>query len=150
MVRLMSWHCPPDTEFEPWRSGAEHATSRSRRLPTILNLYEWAQKKHFSFFENWRSEWFEPAISKQAALTTAPGPPPVQALDCPEWNLVFCQITRIRFANGHENRLIINWIISKHLGFILDNAPPVNRRCFILRLQIFGIKLKKYEYFLPT
>ena len=31
----------------PWRSGAEHATSRSRRLPTALNLYERAGKKHF-------------------------------------------------------------------------------------------------------
>ena len=37
-----------DSKFEPWewRSEAEHATSRSRRLPTILNLYEWAEKKH--------------------------------------------------------------------------------------------------------
>ena len=25
-----------DSKFEPWRSEAEHATSRSRRLPTIL------------------------------------------------------------------------------------------------------------------
>ena len=27
-----------DSKFEPWRSEAEHATSRSRRLPTILTL----------------------------------------------------------------------------------------------------------------
>ena len=27
-----------DSKFEPWRSEAEHATSRSRRLPTILNF----------------------------------------------------------------------------------------------------------------
>ena len=33
-------------KFEPWRAEAEHASSRSRRLPTILNLYEWAGKKH--------------------------------------------------------------------------------------------------------
>ena len=26
-----------DSKFEPWRSEAEHATSRSRRLPTILS-----------------------------------------------------------------------------------------------------------------
>ena len=36
-----------DSKFEPWRSEAEQATSRSRRLPTILILYEWAGKKHF-------------------------------------------------------------------------------------------------------
>ena len=47
MVRWTRWHCPPDTRFEPWWSEAEHATSRSQRLPTILNLYEWACKKHF-------------------------------------------------------------------------------------------------------
>ena len=27
-----------DSKFEPWRSEAEHATSRSRRLPTILSF----------------------------------------------------------------------------------------------------------------
>ena len=29
-----------DSKFEPWRSQAEHATSRSRRLPTIIFLSE--------------------------------------------------------------------------------------------------------------
>ena len=29
-----------DSKFEPWRSEAEHATSRSRRLPTILMLWK--------------------------------------------------------------------------------------------------------------
>ena len=28
-----------DSKFEPWRSEAEHATSRSRRLPTILTSF---------------------------------------------------------------------------------------------------------------
>ena len=36
-----------DSKFESWRSEAEHATSRSRRLTTIVNLYEWTGKKHF-------------------------------------------------------------------------------------------------------
>ena len=29
-----------DSKFEPWRSEAEHATSRSRRLPTILTNWQ--------------------------------------------------------------------------------------------------------------
>ena len=29
-----------DSKFEPWRSVGDHATSRSRRLSTKLNLYE--------------------------------------------------------------------------------------------------------------
>ena len=36
-----------DSKFRPWWCGAEHATSQSRRLPTLLNHYEWAGKKHF-------------------------------------------------------------------------------------------------------
>ena len=50
-----------DSTFERWRSEAEHATSRSRRLPTIWNLYEWAERKHFS----------EPAISDSFKPLTA-------------------------------------------------------------------------------
>ena len=33
----------PDTEFKPWMPEAEHATSRSRWLPTILSF----KKKYF-------------------------------------------------------------------------------------------------------
>ena len=29
-----------DSQFEPWRSEAEHATTRSQMLNTILDLYE--------------------------------------------------------------------------------------------------------------
>ena len=36
-----------DSKFEPCSSEAEHATSRSWRLPTRLNLYEWTGKKQF-------------------------------------------------------------------------------------------------------
>ena len=36
-----------DSNFEPWRFYAEHATSRSQMLSTILNLYKWARKKYF-------------------------------------------------------------------------------------------------------
>ena len=40
-----------DSKFDPWRSEAEHATSRSRRLPILLSFYEWMGKKHFCFFQ---------------------------------------------------------------------------------------------------
>ena len=35
-----------DSTLRPWRSEVEHTTSRSRSLPTILNLYQWATNKH--------------------------------------------------------------------------------------------------------
>ena len=39
-----------DSKFESWRSGAEHATSRSRRLPTILSFTRgWGRNIFVSF-----------------------------------------------------------------------------------------------------
>ena len=70
---------PSRHRFEPWRSEAKHATSSSRRFPTILNLYEWAGKNHFVSLklECQSGVWNRDLrLSKQAASTTAPGPPP--------------------------------------------------------------------------
>ena len=39
-----------DSKFEPWRSEAEHATSRSRTLPTILSFTRgWGRNIFVSF-----------------------------------------------------------------------------------------------------
>ena len=40
-----------DSKFEPWRSEAEHATSRSRRLPTILTFTRVWGRNIFCFFQ---------------------------------------------------------------------------------------------------
>ena len=40
-----------DSKFEPWGSEAEHATSRSRRLPTILTFTRGWGRNIFCFFE---------------------------------------------------------------------------------------------------
>ena len=40
-----------DSIFEPWRSEAEHATSRSRRLPTILTFTRGWGRNNFCFFQ---------------------------------------------------------------------------------------------------
>ena len=40
-----------DSKFEPWRSKAEHATSRSRRLPTILSFTRGWGRNFFCFFQ---------------------------------------------------------------------------------------------------
>ena len=72
-----------DSKFEPWRSEVEHATSLSRRLPKIFNLYEWEGKKHFVSLKlngqcGARTRDFRP--SKQVALTTALEDPPFSTL----------------------------------------------------------------------
>ena len=40
-----------DSKFEPWQSEAEHATSRSRRLPTILTFTRGWGRNIFCFFQ---------------------------------------------------------------------------------------------------
>ena len=40
-----------NSKFEPWRSEAEHATSRSRRLPTILTFRRGWGRNIFCFFQ---------------------------------------------------------------------------------------------------
>ena len=65
-----------DSKFDHGTSLTEHATSRSRRLPTILNVYEWVVKKHFVSLEleGQNGVWTRDLrLSKQAALTTARG-----------------------------------------------------------------------------
>ena len=70
MVRWMKWH-KISTKFEPWRSDAKHATSRSQRLPTMLNHHKWAGKNFVSLKlacqSGGRTRYLR--LSKQAALT---------------------------------------------------------------------------------
>ena len=68
-----------DSKFKPWRSEAEHTTSRSRRFPTILTFPRGWGRNFFCFFkwprpgtEPWTLAW------KAAVLTTTLGPPPYQ------------------------------------------------------------------------
>ena len=80
MVIWMRWHCPPDTwfEIEPCWSAAKHVISRSCRLPTIFNLYDWAGRKHFVLWNlecQSRRRICDLWLSKQA-----PGPRPLVVL----------------------------------------------------------------------
>ena len=66
-----------DSKFEPRRSEAEHAASRSRGLPSILNLYEWAGKLSIVSFKlecQSGGRTLDLRLSKQAVLSTTPGP----------------------------------------------------------------------------
>ena len=66
-----------DSKFEPWRSEAEHATSRSRRLPTILTFTRGWGRNIFVFFKPQRPGTEpRPLAWKAAVLTTTLGPPP--------------------------------------------------------------------------
>ena len=66
-----------DSKFEPWRSEAEHATSRSRRLPTILTFTRWWGRNIFVSLKPPRPGTEPRTLAwKAAVLTTTLGPPP--------------------------------------------------------------------------
>ena len=69
-----------DSKFEPWRSEAEHATSRSRRLPTILTFTRGWGRNNFVSFKPPRPGTEPRTLAwKAAVLTTTLGPPPTFA-----------------------------------------------------------------------
>ena len=71
-----------DSKFEPWRSEAEHATSRSRRLPTILTFTRGWGRNNFVSFKPPRPETEPRTLAwKAAVLTTTLGPPPKFSLE---------------------------------------------------------------------
>ena len=66
-----------DSKFEPWRSEAEHVTSRSRRLPTILTFTRGWGRNIFVSFKPPRPGTEPRTLAwKAAVLTTTLGPPP--------------------------------------------------------------------------
>ena len=86
-ARRTSWGCwddwddtvlqTQDSKFEPWRSEAEYATSRSRRLPTILTFTRGWGRNIFVSFKSPRPGTEPRTLAwKAAVLTTTLGPPP--------------------------------------------------------------------------
>ena len=68
-----------DSKFEPWRSEAEHVTSRSRRLPTILTFTRGWGRNNFVSFKPPRPGTEPRTLAwKAAVLTTTLGPPPCE------------------------------------------------------------------------
>ena len=67
-----------DSKFESWRSEAEHATSRSRKLPTILTFTRGWRRNIFVSFKPPRPGTEPRTLAwKAAVLTTTLGPPPL-------------------------------------------------------------------------
>ena len=65
-----------DSKFEPWWSEAEHATSRSRRLPSILTFTRgWGRNIFVSFKPARQGTEPRTLAWKAAVLTTTLGPP---------------------------------------------------------------------------
>ena len=71
-----------NSKLEPWRSEAEHATSRSRRRPTILTFTRGWGRNNFVSFKPPRPGTEPRTLAwKAAVLTTTLGPPPWMSVD---------------------------------------------------------------------
>ena len=78
------------SKFEPWRSEAEHATSRSRRLRAILSFTRGWGRNIFVSFKPLRPGAEPRTLAwKAAVLTTTLGPPPDQMHDVTR--LLYCR-----------------------------------------------------------
>ena len=110
-----------DSKFEPWRSEAEHATSRSRRLPTILTFTRGWGRNNFVSFKPPRPGTEPRTLAwKAAVLTTTLGPPPIYFLnpfsegaDFRRYNLTSTDVTSKDAVSTERNRKSKN----KNFGF---------------------------------
>ena len=117
-----------DSKFAPWRSEAEHATSRSRRLPTILTFTRGWGRNNFVSFKPPRPGTEPRTLAwKAAVLTTTLGPPPNRSL-------VFAYAKMITYAS-----IVIDTGRSPIVGSILAqrrrlwaNIEPTFCKCFML------------------
>ena len=111
-----------DSKFEPWRSEAEHATSRSRRLPTILTFTRGWGRNIFVSFKPPRPGTEPRTLAwKAAVLTTTLGPPPssVQATSTNHMREIWVN----RFQNPSSDPVDPDWLKSWHfLQFYLFKA----------------------------
>ena len=87
---------------QPWRSEAEHATSRSRRLPTILTFKRgWGRNIFVSFKPPRPGTEPRTLACKAAVLTTTLGPPP--CIRCSQY--FFCERAEIISFNHLRAKL---------------------------------------------
>ena len=99
-----------DSKFEPWRSEAEHATSRSQRLPTILTFTRGWGRNIFVSFKPPRPGTEPRTLAwKAAVLTTTLGPPPSLSRNAIKQTLPSLDIIIMQIQNGHHeiSKLII-------------------------------------------
>ena len=81
MIEMTLTSQTQDSKFEPLRSEAEHATSRSRKLPTILTFTRGWERNIFVPFKPPRPGTEPRTLAlKAAVLTTTLGPHPYKEM----------------------------------------------------------------------
>ena len=105
-----------DSKFEPWRSEAEHATSRSRRLPTILTFTRGWGRNNFVSFKPPRPGTEPRTLAwKAAVLTTTLVPPPIRV-----------SMSKVKgvMRITYEQNLTLKWIYSYTLYWTQSDINP--------------------------
>ena len=140
-----------DSKFEPWRSEAEHATSRSRRLPTILTFTRGWGRNNFVSFKPPRPGTEPRTLAwKAAVLTTTLGPPPTRSTTYPRnLDLNITELNRrVSFISppegwrGSWTVCLDQWSVwlmtTTYLGFFtcITNRAPCSGLCHSTRLII--------------
>ena len=102
-----------DSKFEPWRSEGEHATSRSRRLPTILTFTRGWGRNIFVSFKPLRPGTEPRTLAwKAAVLTTTLGPPPWMFTN---WSdIIIILMTFEQWMSTNSWAIIIRIMIYQH------------------------------------
>ena len=127
-----------DSKFEPWRSDAEHATSRSQRLPTILTFTRGWGRNIFVSFKPPRPGTEPRTLAwKAAVLTTTLRPPPHRKV------IIFCWWLCI-FANSSHSLFIVEyipiWLILNYLK--IKQSQPTYFKFISLHNSVAGWKCK--------
>ena len=108
-----------DSKFEPWRSEAEHATSRSRRPPTILTFTRgWGRNICVSFKPPGPGTEPRTLAWKAAVLTTTLGPPPThREEDVVQW-IERLTASPVMHASWFRTQLIMCWVFRETSLFL--------------------------------
>ena len=106
-----------DSKFEPWRSEAELATSRSRRLPTILTFTRGWGRNNFVSFKPPRPGTEPRTLAwKAAVLTTTLGPQP----NCCRNSRLVVDENDLKWVANEEN---ISLLLKQYHGNVRSKFP---------------------------
>ena len=98
-----------DSKFEPWRFEAEHATSRSRRLPTILTFTRGWGRNIFCFFQTAETGNRTPNSGvKGSGANHYPRAPALKCICKHETMMRWCVACRTQFLQPMSREVSLN------------------------------------------
>ena len=122
-----------DSKFEPWRSEAEHATSRSRWLPTILTFTRGWGRNIFCFFQTAETGNRTPNSGvKSSGANHYPRAPALAQLEnqvgnfFSQWSVIQmyrCALLRYALPRDVDPMMCKCWVS------VADAAPTLTQHC---------------------